>query len=275
MEKSVAARISRAFLCLGFIAAMLLAAPRALRVSPFHHLLGVAFLLIFGAALWKSADRDAIDDDAKRLATISGLFLIAPFVLIGTLWVGLGPPWEATYAENQMRYVVLVVAALAVTTGFAVLNRSLSTVGERVFSQIGFCFAILSGPLYVIGEGILLASFSAAVRTGQVPPIFVSLSEFQDLIMFFAGSLTYLAAASFALSMRRANWLRPIAAYAASGVSLAGLTALVIRGLQFPDPTALSAPWYMTPGLIAGIPAVPFIVPYLLGVAALRRSSAA
>jgi hypothetical protein len=33
------------------------------------------------------------------------------------------------------------------------------------------------------------------------------------------------------------------------------LLFLVIRGLQYPDPRALSAPWYTNPGFVVGIPA--------------------
>ena len=36
--------------------------------------------------------------------------------------------------------------------------------------------------------------------------------------------------------------------------------------------TATSAPWYMRPGFIAGIPAVPWIMPCLLGVVLLRSA---
>jgi hypothetical protein len=46
----------------------------------------------------------------------------------------------------------------------------------------------------------------------------------------------------------------------------------VMRGMSFPNPAALSTPWYTRPGFIAGIPAVPFIMPFLLGVVSLRRA---
>ena len=46
---------------------------------------------------------------------------------------------------------------------------------------------------------------------------------------------------------------------------------LVTRGLSYPELSADTAPWYTRPGLIAGIPAVPWIMPCLLGVISLRR----
>jgi len=50
------------------------------------------------------------------------------------------------------------------------------------------------------------------------------------------------------------------------------LLFLVIRGLHYPDPRALSTPWYTSPGFVVGIPAVPFIMPFLFGVVLLRRA---
>jgi len=41
------------------------------------------------------------------------------------------------------------------------------------------------------------------------------------------------------------------------------------RGLHFPT---LSTPCYTGPGFIVGIPAVPFIVPFLFGVVLFRRA---
>jgi hypothetical protein len=50
------------------------------------------------------------------------------------------------------------------------------------------------------------------------------------------------------------------------------LLFLVIRGLHYQDPKALSTPWYINPGFVVGIPAVPFIMPFLFGVVLLRRA---
>jgi len=55
-------------------------------------------------------------------------------------------------------------------------------------------------------------------------------------------------------------------------VSFVALLFLMIRGLQYPDPRALSTPWYTSPGFIVGSPALPFIMPFLFGVVLLRRA---
>jgi hypothetical protein len=57
-------------------------------------------------AAWILGARAIMTGSRKsRLLAIAGIFLITPFALLALLWVGLGPPWEATPPENQMRYL--------------------------------------------------------------------------------------------------------------------------------------------------------------------------
>ena len=207
------------------------------------------------------------------MEAIAGLLLVLPFALVALLWVGLGPPFLANPVENQMRYLVLVAMATAVTGGSVVLKEALSLSGERVWSTLGFTGMILAGPLYLIGEALLLAGYSALVRDAHAPEVFASLSEFQDILLFIGGVLIYAATGAFAFSLNQAGWLGRGACRAYLAVSVIAVVFLMMRGLQFPDPAALSTPWYTTPGFIAGIPAVPFLMPCLMGVISLRRAS--
>jgi len=93
-----------------------------------------------------------------------------------------------------------------------------------------------------------------------------------DVILDLGVLLTYLATAAFAASLGKVQWLGRGAARAYIGVSFVALLFLVIRGVAYPDPKALSTPWYTNPGFIVGIPAVPYIMPFLLGVVLLRRA---
>ena len=262
------------FLCASPFLAIALVAIPALRVPVLHQWIGFAAFAIFAIAIWMQIGRAIRSPIPElRLAAIAGTLLVFPFALIALLWVGLGPPWQASPAENQMRYVVLVVMAAAVVGGSVALTEALHLAGERYYSTLGFAGIILAGPLYLVGEALLIATYTARVRTGQVPEVFVSLSELQDILLFFGGVLTYAASGSFAVSLRWAGWLGRGASRAFVGVSLFALVCIVTRGLQFPDPAAMSAPWYTVPGFIAGIPAVPFVVPCLLGVVSLRRAN--
>ena len=59
------------------------------------------------------------------MLALAGIFLVTPFVLIALLCVGLGPPWVATAAENQMRYLVLSAMSIAIVVGFVVFREAL------------------------------------------------------------------------------------------------------------------------------------------------------
>ena len=45
-----------------------------------------------------------------------------------------------------------------------------------------------------------------------------------------------------------------------------------MRGVAYPEISSDTAPWYTRPGVIAGIPAIPWIMACLLGVVVLRRA---
>src|SRR5437870_12175922 len=107
-------------------------------------------------AVWTLGGR-VIRADApiRRQLGLAGALLVAPFTIIALLWVGLGPPWVATAAENQMRYLVLIVMAMAAAAGFVVLKEALSEAGERFDSTLGFAAVILAGPIYLIWDAFV------------------------------------------------------------------------------------------------------------------------
>ena len=138
-------------------------------------------------------------------------------------------------------------------------------VGVAYFAAIAVAAIMLSGPLYLIWNTYAFGVFFAKEHAGEVPQALHSLGDIFDVLLFVAGFLTYLATVAFAASLGRVQWLGRRATRAFMIVNGVALLFLVIRGLQYPDPRALSAPWYTSPGFIVGIPAVPFIMPFLLG----------
>jgi hypothetical protein len=266
-------RVSYVFLCLVPFLSFVVGGVRALRVPGIYQTVGVAYFAAIAIAAWTlSAGAIRADGQGRRMLGLAGILLITPFALLALLWVGLGPPWVATVAENQMRYLVLIVMATAIAAGFVVLREALSEAGERFYATLGFAAMMLSGPLYLIWNAFEFGVFFGKEHTGEVPAAILALGDTMDLLLFLAGFLTYLATAAFAASLGRVQWLGRGASRAFMIVNGVALLFLVIRGLQFPDPRALSAPWYTSPGFVVGIPAVPFIMPFLLGVILLRRA---
>ena len=266
-------RVSYVFLCIVPFLSFVVGGVRALRVPGVYQALGVAYFAAIAIAAWTlSAGAIRADVQGRRLLGLAGTLLITPFALLALLWVGLGPPSQANAAENQMRYLVLIVMATAIAGGFVVLREALNEAGERFYATLGFAAIMLSGPLYLIWNTFEFGAAFGKEHAAEVPAAIVSLGDVFDLLLFVAGFLTYLATVAFAASLGRVQWLGCRATRAFMIVTGVALLFLVIRGLQFPDPRALSTPWYTSPGFVVGIPAVPFIMPFLFGVVLLRRA---
>jgi hypothetical protein len=270
---STARRVSYVFLCIVPFLNFVVVGVRAFRVPGVYQAAGVAYFAAIAIAAWTLGARSIrADAEDRRLLGLAGTLLVTSFALVALLWVGLGAPWQATVAENQMRYLVLIVMTTAIAGGFVVLREALCEAGERFYATLGFAAIMLSGPLYLIWNIFAFGAFFGKEHAGDVPAAIVSLRDTLDVLLDLGAVLTYLATAGFAASLGRVQWLGRRATRAFIIVSFVALLFLMIRGLQYPDPRALSTPWYTNPGFVVGIPAVPFIMPFLFGVVLLRRA---
>ena len=268
-----ARRLSYLFLCATPFLVIGVAAVRALRIPGVYQGVGAVLFVAIASAAWTLGAR-AIRADAqsRRQLSIAGALLIAPFAFVALLWVGLGPPWVATAAENRMRYLVLTAMAIAIAGGFVMLREALSEAGERTYSTLGFAATMLAGPLYLVWLTFAIGAYVAKVRDGQVPPSIVSLNDVLDILLFFAGAMTYLATAAFAASLGRARWLGRGATSRIRDRELRRVAVPRDRSLHFRIQGRSPSRGTPVPGFVAGIPAVPFIMPFLLGVVLLRRA---
>ena len=267
-------RVSYAFLCIvPFLNFTVVVGMRALRVPGVYQAVGVAYFAVIAVAAWiLSAGAIRADAQNRKLFGLAGTLLPAPYALMSLLWVGLGPPWEATVAENEMRYLVLIFMTAAIVGGFAVLKEALSEAGEHSYASLGWAAIVLAGPLYIVWNTVEFGRFFGQEHAGAVPTAILSLRDTLDLLLSVGCILTYLATMAFAVSLGRVQWLGrwPTRVYVIiSGVAL---LLLAFRGVPYPDAKSPPAPWYTSVGFIAAIPAVPFIMPYLLGVVLLRRA---
>jgi len=268
---NIVRRVSYVFLWIVPFLSFVVVGVRALRVPGVYQAVGVAYFAAIAIAAWTvSAEAIRADVQGRRLLGLAGTLLVTPFALVALLWVGLGGPWQANAAENQMRYLVLIVMATAIAGGFVVLREALSEAGERFYATLGFAAIMLSSPLYLIWNTFAFGAFFGKEHAGEVPAAIVSLGDTFDVLLFVAGFLTYLATAAFAASLGRVQWLGRGATRVFIVVTFVALLFLVIRGLRYPNRRA--TPWYTSPGFIVGIPAVPFIMPFLFGVVLLRRA---
>lgn len=259
-----------AFLCALPFVALALVAPRPLHDLPGRELIGVAVFALALALLWRvgAAAIPRNGPPARALLMAAGL-LLAPWMLVALLWTGLGAPFQATALENQHRYVLLMVNALLVGAGFMVLRDVLQERGERFFSSAMFAAAVPASGLYLASIAITLANATMAVQ-GDRTPFPPMLSHLYDALEFFACSLTYACTALAAVAMGRAGLLGRTAVRVFVVLSAVILVLLVLHGIEYPEISGQTAPWYTQPGVIVRIPAMPWVMPGLMGALMLR-----
>jgi hypothetical protein len=266
-------RISYVVLCGAPFVAFGVAAARPLRIPGVYQAFGVLLFAVISAAAWTLGTRAIRSDiQSQRLRALSGTLLVAPFAYVALFWVGLGGPWAATPAENQMRYLVLILMAISTAGGFVMLREALSEAGERFYSTLGFAAVILAGPLFVTWNTFVFGAYSIVEQTGEIAPAMVPFTAFRDLLLSMSCALTYFAAAMFVMSLSRVDWLGRKASLTYIILNVIALTLVLIKVGVHPDPTGLSQPWYTIPGFILQIPALPLIMPALLGAVVLRRA---
>ena len=265
-------RIRYVFLCATPFVAFGAVLARPLRIPGVYHVIGAVLFVAISAAAWTLGARAIrADVQSRRQLALAGTLLIAPFAMMALLWVGLSGPWAATAAENQMRYLVLIMMAILAAGGFIMLREVLSEAGERFYSTLGFAAIIMAGPIWVVWNTFMVAGYSTLEQGGEMAPAIVSLGPVLNLLLSLAAALTYFATAAIASSLARIGWLGRKASLAYIIVSTIALTFLVITIAELPK-SAADLAWYAMPGMILCIPALPLIMPSLLGVVMLRRA---
>jgi hypothetical protein len=245
---------------------------RALRIPGVYQGIGAVLFVVVVAAAWTLGAR-VIGSRAAggRTLALPGTLLVVPSAITSLLWVGLGPPFQATPPENHMRYLVLLTNVAVVASAFVALKEVLHEAGERFYSTIGVAASIPAGAAYLVCISMSVANTIAALPATEATSAGF-LNALYSVLEFAACVLTYLATAAFATSLGRARWLGRGAVRAYVTASMVLVVLLVMRGVSFPELSSDTAPWYVRPGFIAGIPAIPWIMPYLLGVVLLRRA---
>jgi hypothetical protein len=245
----------------------------AAHYSPIEHIaLDVGLIGFLSGAAWILGARALFGAfEEPRLLAAAGILLITPPLLFALL-AGYGRPDQATVAENYVRYVVLFISIIATGIGMIILKEAVGATGERFFSTLGFAAIVLASPLYLVWVSVALEYLTQRLNGVPLQPPLRALVDLSDLWLFFGGALTYLATAAFIAAMYRTKWLGPVTASMLASISVVGLILLSVRGFAFPNPHEAFQHWYTTIGWIAGIPAVPWLVPNALGVILLWRA---
>ena len=212
------------------------------------------------------------DAEKKQLA-IGAFSLIVPYLLI-SMFFGVGPPpetvngWVATATEQQIRFIMLIIAGLFAFFGFAILREKLKNTGGSFYSAIGFSALMVAIPLFIVNmifwSAYLPELFKIMTTSGlkKSPEWFHPVREEFNLLTPVDVAITYFAVAAFAASMRVAGWFS----------KTSSLIYIIINFIAF-SITVLpfSHQLLPIPFFIVTIPAIPFLMPYFMGINLLRR----
>ena len=213
-------------------------------------------------------------NEKKHLA-IGAFFLIVPWILV-SMFFGLGPPpdtaanWVATATEQSVRYSMLTVAGIFIAFGFTLLKEKLKNEGENYYSLLGFIAIIIAIPLFILDMLFwgfsLTESFNILVSTNteKLPEWFKPLRVLFEMVSVVEVALTYLAITFFAVSMNRVGWLGKTSSKVYILISLFAFILIVLSAF-LPEP-------FITVGFAVSIPAIPFLMPYFMGINLLRRT---
>jgi hypothetical protein len=214
------------------------------------------------------------DDERKQLA-LGSFFLIIPWMLI-SIFFGFGPPpenateWVATATEQQVRYSILIFAGVFVAFGFATVREKLKNNGESFYSNLGFIAITIAIPLFILNMifwGFFLTeSFRILVASAseKMPEWFSPVRKLFGLLSIVEVALTYLAAAAFAASLKYIGWFSKTVSLIYIVLSFLAFSIIVLSAFC-PEP-------FISAGYAVSIPAIPFIMPYFIGISLLKRA---
>jgi hypothetical protein len=235
-------------------------------------------VMIYGAAWTLGVHAIRADAERTRMLALSGGLLVAVWANFSLIAV-LGTPQQATAAENMIRYPLILIDALAIAGGFALLRETLCDAGERFYSMLGFAAIMLASPLYVIFAATQYQVYRTIAGSGSLPPGMDSLDELSLILLFVGALLSYLATAAFATALGRVQLLGRTASRTFNALSLGAALCAAMRVAEAlgaaENPIWGFKHWYTLPGFALLIPAVPWIIPCLIGFFLLRRAGSA
>lgn len=203
------------------------------------------------------------------LFTATALLLISPWVIFA-VFAGMGRPpqsiqgWLELEAEQYTRFNLLIFGGTLAYLGTALLYQLLRK-KERLFTTLGMGVITMAIPLFVINMaywGSFLSESFRHFKTKPRPDWYLAFRELFGLISTVEVSMIYIATALFAMALGKTGYFKPAAMRAYIIVSL--LAALIdLIPPTAPDP-------FSTMSYLVSIPAIPFVMLYLIGVNLLR-----
>ncbi|MFC0512848.1 hypothetical protein ACFFGT_01515 [Mucilaginibacter angelicae] len=231
--------------------------------------------LMITAAWNLGAHRLSNGNNQTKQQVITALLLFTPWLMF-SIFAGMGPPpatlqgWVETAAEQQIRYTILIAGGILFALGSALLKVKLQAAGENLYSAMASAAINLALPLFIINMAFwgyyLTDAFRAFIQLGVAkrPDLHGPLKSLFYVISIAEVLLMYLGTVLFAVSLKVAKLFNPVACRYYIIFGLAGMV-LVVLPPYWPEP-------FGTAGYLVAIPAIAFIMPYLIGVHLLKHT---
>lgn len=235
------------------------------------------FLML--AACWiLGAQSITAGNSEKKYLAVSGFLLIGPWIFY-SVFAGMGSPpgtyaeWISSAFEQQVRYSFLITGGVLLTFGFAVLRDSIKDTSGGILSLLGFTAITIAMILFILDmsywHSFLLETFKTkeAISLNKLPEWHRPVQKLFLVVSIVEVSLTYLGTAAFAASLLLAGWFKKGASLIYIIISILAFIFVALYGLYPESITTNGFPFY--PFMI---PAIPFVMPFYIGVNLLRRA---
>jgi hypothetical protein len=248
-----------------------------------YHFDGLHMYMIAGAiqavliavAAWTLGLGDARrGEKGQRSLAGDAALLVASGAILSLGW-NMGPPptgdqFLATRLDQQFRYTALLTGAILALGGLTVLRSSLDQAGKHIWSSLGHTTMLLSTLLFAVVNAALQIGFEAVRQessTGREPNWVEPFRNYFVYLTIFWAVLAYVGTAFYAASLRKVGWLGNTVAWVFIGGCVTAVGLVPFFPLA-PGPLGM-------PGFVLSIPAVPYFMPYWMGVNLERRAGEA
>ena len=232
-----------------------------------------SFLMLF--FIWHLGAKYAKHPNGHSRSFVAvGLLLIIPWIL-ATIFAGMGPPpftlanWAELADEQRIRFCILIVCSVSLAVAFSLINELAGNDDNPFYSRVALTLILIAIPIFITVTVFWATVFTdtailVSKTPGQAKPEW--LAPWRHMIDFLSTievCLFYMATAMVAMAMRKANWLSVNASRAYFFTSLFAFASTLIPS-SAPEPLVIL-------NYVTGIPAITMVMPYLIGLALLRR----
>lgn len=203
-----------------------------------------------------------------------GIMMVVPWILF-SIFAGFGPPpstaekWVALATEEQLRYMILVAGGVCVAAGLSILKQYLNQLPGKAYVTAAMALLNISMPLYVINMlywGFFLTEAFKGFTTGTARPEWYMVTR---QLFYWIDSiqlcLFYIVTALFAAALKKSKIFKPGPCNIYITISLLAAICSLLPG-NLPTPLDVIA-------YFVAIPAIGFIMPYLMGLNIIRHNT--